>query len=302
MNHEAIRQMANRLRVVPLPEVLRLWGAHPDRRDKSKWHTSRGTLSVNGAKFINWNCDAGGGGAIDLVIHLAGECSFREALHWLHTHFDDQLPLEFGPASALRPAQRVLSLPAPAPAQLRPIQSYLVTQRALAPSLLDPLIASGTLYADHKANAVFLLLAKEAHGANANADAATVVGAELRGTGSIPWRGMAPGSRKDHGYFSISPSVDDDPRPIILCESAIDAISCLALHPGHLCISTSGARPNPAWLQALIDKNPNRPIYCGYDADDTGDRMARAMGTFHPEIQRLRPVRHDWNDLLRSRA
>ena len=297
MSHEAIRQMANRLRAVPLPEVLRLWGAHPDRRDKSKWHTSRGTLSVNGAKFINWNCDAGGGGAIDLVIHLAGDCSFREALHWLQTHFDDQLPLEFGPAP--RPAQRVLSLPAPAPAQLRPVQSYLVTQRALPPALLDPLIASGTLYADDKANAVFLLLGKEARDATAAA-----VGAELRGTGSVPWRGMAPGSRKDHGYFSIPSRVTagDDPRPIILCESAIDAISCLALHPGHRCISTSGARPNPVWLQVLIDRNPNRLIYCGYDADDTGDRMARATVAFHPEIQRLRPVRHDWNDLLRSRA
>ena len=202
--------MANRLRAVPLPEVLRLWGAHPDRRDKSKWQTSRGTLSVNGAKFINWNCDSGGGGAIDLVIHLAGDCSFREALHWLQTHFDDQLPLEFGPAPRL--AQRVLSLPPPAPAQLRPVQSYLVTQRALPPALLDPLIASGTLYADGKANAVFLLLGKEARDATVATDVA--VGAPGDADNRYFLRESAsravehPGNETERGRFSNRPATD----------------------------------------------------------------------------------------------
>jgi DNA primase len=115
---------------------------------------------------------------------------------------------------------------------------------------------------------------------------------------------MAPGSRKDLGFFSIpAPNIntaEEDQRPIILCESAIDAISCHALHPGHCCISTSGAHPNPSWLSRLIDLG--RHVHCGFDADDTGERMARAMTAFHPEVQRLRPARHDWNDLLKSRA
>ena len=125
------------------------------------------------------------------------------------------------------------------------------------------------------------------------------MGAELRGTGSLQWRGMAPGSRKDHGYFSIP---EDNRLPVILCESAIDAISCFALHPGHWCISTSGARPNPAWLASLIDQSPSRPVSCGFDADNTGDAMARAMNAFHPQVQRLRPARHDWNAMLMPRA
>ncbi|HIG28565.1 MAG TPA: hypothetical protein EYQ50_12520, partial [Verrucomicrobiales bacterium] len=84
------------------------------------------------------------------------------------------------------------------------------------------------------------------------------------------------------------------------CESAIDAISCFALHPDHRCISTSGARPNPSWLPDLIIQG--FPIYCGFDADDTGERMAQSMIALHPSIKRLRPARHDWNDRLKSQA
>ncbi len=290
MSFEQTRQKAERLRSVPLASVLRHWGALPDRHDKSKWHTSRGILSVNGTKFINWNCGVGGGGAIDLAIHLHHDCSFREALDWLHRHFPQPLPLE----QEHCPARPDLQLPQPDPDQLQRVRTYLVTQRAIPLTFIEPLIDSGTLYADRRANAVFLLLGTGSD--------ATAVGAELRGTGSGHWRGMTPGSRKNLGFFSIPAPVpaDEDPRPIILCESAIDAISCFALHPGHWCISTSGARPHPTWLPHFIAQG--RAVHCGFDADDTGESMAQAMIDLYPGIQRLRPARHDWNDLLKSRA
>jgi len=281
-----IRQRADRLRAIPLQSVLQLWGARPDRHDKSKWHTSRGTLSVNGSKFINWNHGGGGGGAIDLLIHL-GNFGFKEALDWLHQHFPSQ-PL---PQPDRSPSRSALKLPSLDPFQLGRIKRYLLTERALESELIDSLIQSGNLYADHRANAVFLLLG----------ESAIAVGAELRGTTARQWRGMAPGSRKNLGYFSIpSATAAQDPRPIILCESAIDAISCFLIHPDHRCISTSGARPNPSWLPALI--NHGHRIYCGFDVDDTGESMAHAMIAFHPSVKRLRPHLHDWNDLLRSRV
>ena len=154
MSSEQIKQKAERLRSVPLESVLRHWGALPDRRDKSKWHTSRGILSVNGAKFINWNCGAGGGGAIDLAIHLNHDCSFREALDWLHRHF----PQHLSSGQERCPARPDLRLPQPDPAQLPRVITYLATRRAIGLALIEPLIDSGTLYADRRANAVFLLL------------------------------------------------------------------------------------------------------------------------------------------------
>ena len=82
MNPALIRQKADLLRAIPLPDVLRAAGAQPDPRDPHKWHTPQGVLSVTGAKFINWNQGAGGGGAIDLIIHLH-HLGFRDALDWL---------------------------------------------------------------------------------------------------------------------------------------------------------------------------------------------------------------------------
>jgi hypothetical protein len=60
------RDRADRLRALPLPEVLAALEARRDARDPAKWRTTRGVLSVSGPKFINWSQSIGGGGAIDL--------------------------------------------------------------------------------------------------------------------------------------------------------------------------------------------------------------------------------------------
>jgi len=175
-------------------------------------------------------------------------------------------------------------LPPPDPGKLRIVKPYLVQDRGITLSLVDSLVESGRLYADTRGNAVFLLLGKENR----------PVGAELRGTGPACWRGMTPGSQKDLGYFSIHVP---EPTMIVLCESAIDAMSCFLLHPSSLCVSTSGARPNPRWLPAFLSQG--LPVYCGFDADSTGDAMAQQMIAAYPALRRLRPAEHDWNDVLK---
>ena len=274
------RARADRLRAFPLEPILAQSGARPDPRDPCKWHTARGVLSVRGPKFFNWHCGTGGGGAIDLVIHLH-QLSFHDALGWLEQHG--------APSATHAPPSRPsspLRLPIPAPGCFHALRRYLVDQRALPHSLVDTLTASGDLYPDSRANAVFLL--RDAHG--------QPIGAELRGTGPIPWRGMAPGSRKDLGFFSFPPF----PRPnVILCESAIDALSCHLLHPDHRALSTAGARPNPAWLHDLLAQGCR--LRCGFDLDPTGQAMAQAMIDLHPSIHLFPPPLHDWNDALRAR-
>lgn len=282
MTFGQIRDLANQVRTIPLESVLRLSGAQPDRYDKRKWHTAQGVLSITGAKFMNWNRDVGGGGAIDLVMHLH-HLGFQQAVQWLEQRF----PIPVFPPAAPAAPNLTLMLPAPDPAKLWRVRKYLVEERRLPPTLVESLVQSGHLYADHRANAVFLLLGKENK----------AVGAELRGTTSQPWHGLAPGSKKDRGFFSI-PTV---PRPaVILVESAIDAISCFALYPQHRCISTAGARPNPSWLPGLLDQGYS--VYCGFDADPTGDEMAHALIAAYPSVQRLRPAQHDWNDVLKART
>ena len=290
MSHWNQRERTDCLRAVPLTEVLRLCGAEPDRYDRRKWHTAQGALSITGAKFMNWTRGVGGGGAIDLVIHLRG-VGFKEALQWLDRHFPAPLTAPDPPS----PHNPPLRLPPRQARYLERVCDYLIIQRGLPSDLIHSLIRSGSLYADHRANAVFVLLGKEKE----------PVGAELRGSGPVVWRGMVSGSQKDLGFFAApmpapSPPPTQKPSDIILCESAIDALSCFVLHPDHCCISTAGARPNPAWLPDLLPTGST--VYCGFDADPTGDAMAQAMIAQHPAVRRLRPPTHDWNDTLRSLA
>lgn len=280
MSFSNVRERANRLRALPLEAVLLRSGATRDRADKAKWRTGRGVISVTGAKFMNWNRSVGGGGAIDLAMHLGG-LRFKEALEWLERNFKAQDAPDPSPVPP-----RPLILPPRDPRKLLEVRRYLYERRRLPAALVEPLIAAGFVYADTRGNAVFLLLGKEE----------VPVGAEIRGTTSHPWRGMAPGSRKDLGYFSI-PVLE--PATIILCESAIDAVSCLALHDRALCISTAGARPNPLWLESLLQSG--KPVCCGFDADPTGDEMAHAMIEIHPTVTRLRPPLKDWNEVLTRR-
>jgi hypothetical protein len=281
MTFQEIRDRADHVRSIPLQSLLLRTGAERDRYDKAKWHTGKGTISFTGMKFMNWDQSVGGGGAIDLAMHL-NDLDFKSAVQWLWNHFPH--PDHREPQHPCRPK---LILPPQDLSMLPGVKRYLVHDRAIAVSLIQPLIESGRLYADHRGNAVFLLFGKENR----------PVGAELRGTTPARWRGMATGSQKDLGYFSV-------PAPrattIVLCESAIDAISCFALHPAYLCISTAGARPNPLWLALLI--HHGYEIYCGFDADDTGENMATEMIALYPSVKRLRPIHHDWNDVLKSKA
>lgn len=278
MTFQEIRDRANRVRGVPLQDVLLLTGATRDRHDKAKWHTGKGTISCTGVKFMNWDQGIGGGGAIDLAMHLSN-VGFRGAVEWLCHHFPNLDCQEQNPW----PCVTRLTLPPQDPGKLPAVKRYLIHERAIATSLIQSLIESGSLYADNRGNAVFLLLGKETK----------PVGAELRGTTAARWRGMAPGSDKDLGYFSV-------PVPgattAILCESAIDAMSCFMLNAGCLCISTSGARPNPRWIPRLLDQGYE--VCCGFDSDSVGDDMAMKMMALYPGIKRLRPDQHDWNDVL----
>lgn len=67
---EDIKRAANCFRDIELVEILKRTGGKQDRYDKAKWHTCQGIISVTGQKFMNWKAGIGGGGAIDLVIHL----------------------------------------------------------------------------------------------------------------------------------------------------------------------------------------------------------------------------------------
>ena len=278
---EKIRQKADKVRDINLIDLLQHFGSK-DYQDKAKWHTSQGIISVNNQKFINWSSGTGGGGAIDLVMHLQ-KFDFKDAVLWLDKNFSSYESIY----SKSHPAKIILKLPQKDNKKLPQIVQYLIHKRCIPKKLIQNLINSNKLYADIRANAVFLLLGKKKK----------IAGAELRGTHNKQWRGMAKGSQKNAGCFYI---IGKNKTKIVLCESAIDAASYTALYPEHTTISTAGATADPAWLRKLVINSCT--IYCGFDADKTGDAIANKMIELYPSIKRLRPPKHDWNDVLKASA
>jgi len=327
VTRDDFRRLADAVRAIPLEVVLTSWGAVRDRQDKSRWQSPRGPLSVTGTKFFSWHDSQGGGGAIDLVMYL-GDWEAGQAIDWLARHLGhphaaanptlatrtDAEPAsrpdgpsrsaasshgssppghEHGGPPTPRGPRRELQLPAASLTQLPRVRRYLLQQRCLSATILASLIDEGKLYADPRGNAVFVMMAGIPN---------RPIGAELRGTGHRLWRGLAPGTCKNAGFFWIG---DPGSPQIVLCESAIDAISCFQLHTqgqearlprACLCISTAGVRPDAPWLDPLLARG--YAIYCGFDADEPGETASGQLITRHPSIQRLRPSEHDWNDVL----
>ena len=155
---EDIKNKAQIVRQIDLKAILKQTGATHDTFDKAKWHTSQGAISITGQKFMNWHQGVGGGGAIDLIIHLKAY-DFKTAVSWLSETFP--------PCTALisnnpKPDKKcALRLPTRDDRKLAQIANYLSYDRFVPAELINSMINSGKLYADKKANAVFLLLGKQ---------------------------------------------------------------------------------------------------------------------------------------------
>ena len=277
-----------RWRNIPLDRVAIALGYRKDPADRARFKRKGSVISIDGEKFFDHLRGAGGGGAIDLVIHATG-CRFRDALRFLEDHEGRER------AAAFRPAPRRPCLPRPDPRAWPGVRDALIRQRALRADMLEACQRRGLLYADDRRNAVFVC--RNATGKPA--------GAEILGTAPLPagkrFRGMAPGSRKAHGGFWL-PCDRNRPALVILAESAVDAISARSLRiketrePGAVVASTAGiAGTVPPWIE---EWKPRR-ILCAYDADSAGDAAARRLADNDPRVIRLRPSgAKDWNEIL----
>ncbi len=134
-------------------------GCIADKNDKAKWDTPVGVISVTGQKFMNWTKRAGGGGAIDLAMHLQ-RCNFKNAVFWWFANNFPDYAIHTSQGSTSI-SNQVISLPRGDDSKLPQIRNYRRDDRCIPANLIDFLIRSGTLNADNRANAVFLLLGKE---------------------------------------------------------------------------------------------------------------------------------------------
>jgi len=302
-----------------LETVIERLGGQVDRYDAHKYRLDGEHISITGERFYNHDRQQGGGGAIDLVMHAAGY-DYREAVAYLRdTHGADTALTAATWHTAregLRQAQEIVEhaeratfhAPTPNDARWAEVRNYLISERQLPALLVDELHARGTIYADHRSNAVFIR--QDADG--------QAVGASLRGTvpGSA-FKGLAAGTHRDEGHFSITigtPAPYMAPQ-IYLTESPIDALSRAALiqregaQGERIFISTDGHGSLPT---RQIDEGLERRavVHCGFDRDRSGETMwervkerygAQAHETYGP-IDRDRPPVgvKDWNLALQQ--
>lgn len=281
-----------RLRGLPLDTVLEKFGAERDPQDpKRNWKTHVGRITVTEGKFFNHDQDKGGGGAIDLVMHM-GEFNFKNAVAWLGGNVGKDAAIAQYQVEAAKHAGRILDrtpaprleVRAPDANKLGQVKHYLVETRGIPEAIVATAIEKGRLWADKHGNAVFGLRDVEGN----------QVGAELRGTYEKPFHGV----RGEKGLFFTG---NASTKVAVFVESAIDAMSYQAINPRSMVISTTGSSRDLLSKAAAELHGRGFRLVAGFDNDKEGDRLANALSAAAGvEVERQRPAAgKDWNDQLK---
>lgn len=299
------RAYTDQLRTLPLESVALELGLEPHPRDRKKWRSDSHIINITGSQFFDFRSEQGGGGAIDLVMHVQGG-SFSSALAWLRDHFGEGAALH----SLHQQSQAIASIPPqkfvpPSPHQMHwsGVVKYLTLSRLLPKEIVNTLHHWGLLYADKYSNAVFLRRSFEGE----------VTGAFLRGTtgNDNSFKGLAPGSRRSLGWFYFVhggtwiqdslPLSTEKVHQAVLTESAIDALSYSLLYPPSdptLFLSTDGTGSIP-----FSELKQFSQITIAFDRDSAGDDLASRVLQQLPQARRHFPSLKDWNmDLCRAQS
>jgi hypothetical protein len=283
-----LKTLADQLRDLPLEEVA--WHLGLDKDKKNRWEGHGHTINIDDSKFYDFSTSRGGGGAIDLVMHVRG-CSYKEAIAWLSSRFGEAEMLRAAIAHAQKEAKQIsisepapqFTPPTPDPLQWVHVKNYLTQKRRLPSHLIDLLHEGGLLYADSVHNAVFPMRTRDS----------VPTGAFLRGTKSSNFLGYAPDTKRDQGwfFFHLGEGDGDSIERIVITKSPIDAISYAALHnltKRTLYLAASGVRQLPP-LDYLCDKE----VIVAYDR--AADEKAKEIKQKVPHAKRQRPKGEDWN-------
>ncbi|MFQ4138138.1 strawberry notch C-terminal domain-containing protein [Nodosilinea sp. PGN35] len=297
-----LQEIADEVRGADLEDVAAHLGLECDRHDKHKWRNGDHIISISGPLFMDWLDDAGGRGAIDLVMHVQG-VEFKQAVEWLSGQDFSQ-----GPAHVATYAQteerepRTLEVPAANEHRWAGVREYLVEGRKLPAVLVDRLNERGLIFADDHQNAVFLRHQLQAQ----TWSRGEVIGASLRGTwgDANHFHGLAPGSARDQGWFWIGTGQGPVNR-VLLVESPIDAMSLAVLDRAQrgpegvsIYLSTDGSGGVPVEALKTVLRNGGL-VAAAFDADVAGETMAWRVAQQVPGVERLTPNQgKDWNEVL----
>ena len=265
----------NSLRNTPLDPLLERLGAQPDPKDKHNWRTPVGRITVTGLKFFNHDENTGGGGAIDLVMHIL-QCDFREAVRFLGGILSTPSPRLLATANPVVTQGARSLVPFPVQENWIHVWNYLTRVRKISGPLVDSLHGEGTLYADKYRNAVFLSEKGK--------------GGELRGTGSQSFHGY----RGEKAPFRLEGAGTE----IAFVESAIDAMSLRDLGFTGTILSFGGCAKGLIQNYGREAREKGLKVWAGFDNDLAGESFFKALKEAVPDAGRILPQGKDWNEEL----
>jgi hypothetical protein len=283
----------DKARSIELDAVIEGFGGVRDEADpKRNWKTHAGRITVTDEKFYNHDQDKGGGGAIDLAMHL-GNFRFKEAVSWLAGTHGHEAAVQTYQAEARQQATRIiettpkpkLEIPERDPKKLSRVKDYLTNTRGIPEQIVNTALEKGRLWADKYGNAVFALRALDGQ----------MSGAELRGTYSKPFHGI----RGDRGLYFTGKAAS---KVAVFVESSIEAMSYQALNPEALVIGTAGSTRDILQGAAKHLEGQGYKIVDGFNADKAGDRLGdRLNEAVEQQVERQRPTAgKDWNVELKA--
>ncbi|BDA71518.1 plasmid recombination enzyme [Calothrix sp. PCC 7716] len=297
---ELWESQANLLRDIPLESVAYQLGLHPHPKYQGRWVNQNHTISITGSRFYDFiGAQHGGGGAIDLVMHLLN-CNFREAVAWLHDTFGESDTLRAVSHHARTEAEKIIAEEKPkqfvAPvkdeSKWGDVRSYLVGARKLPAALIDNLHAAGLIYSDEKQNAIFLMR---------SLPDGEVTGAYIRGTYGFnnTFHGIAKGSKLSKGWFHVSVGGEPESKIMraVLAKSPIEALSIAVLNHSLLEKTIYIAIDSPQCMPVEF-LSYFKEVVAAYDNDGVGDEIAGAVKKVLPQTTRLKPSSGDWNQQL----
>lgn len=299
-----LKEIADRVRELDLICVAASLGLKQDSHDKHKWKDGEHIISISGDKFMAWLADKGGGGAIDLVMHVQG-VEFREAVQWLSGQSFTAQPVTYQqPTQSEDNEPHLLKMSPPNEQRWIAVRQYLVETRKLPAALIDRLHERGLIYADDMQNVVFVRHSISSNGASWRRG--EITGASLRGTWGEDnsFHGLAAGSSRQQGWFWIGAGKGEVKR-VMLTESPIDALSLATLDKRrqategvsiYLSTDGSGAIPTAA-LKQVIEREGQ--VGVAFDTDSAGETMAWRIAEELPGVGRITPAYgKDWNERL----
>ncbi len=301
-----ISELADQVRGIPLRDVLRHCGFEvraegTTLRAKDAHHN----IVVTGSRWFDNKAGVGGGGAIDLVIHVA-KVDFPAACRSLADEF---LSFAAGQTALSLPRSRQES-PHPEKKSFEELaalyavredsnwpiaRAYLVEKRKIPAPLVDELHGRGSIYAnDHRPNPSLVFLHRDQHG--------KVRGATLRDTKHQSTFRPCLGNKLT-AWFAVGDLAKAD--RIVAVESPIDALSYHSLFgcrsESLAVVSCAGATVSRELMLRAYD---GRKVFVvALDNDPAGERgrqkaQKETLDWAGFKLSSDCPKRKDWNDDL----